>query len=173
MRRKPAGAGNGPGRRQDRSRMAAGQKQDGGKTGCGENRPELEMDRDGGRTEAGRLREVNWTGDVNGPEPEVGPGRKLDRGETKKPSAGMLTVCAVGETRTPMSQRSLPPQSSVSTISPQPHCGLLLDFGTANIRTLSKTPNIFLKKFTFSIGYCREFHNYSYICGRFHELEAI
>ena len=45
---------------------------------------------------------------------------------------------AVGETRTRTGLRPLPPQSSVSTISPPPLC-----FGTANICTIFTTTKFF------------------------------
>ena len=46
--------------------------------------------------------------------------------------------CADGETRTHTGQRPLPPQSSVSTISPRPQY-----FGTAKLRTKIKKQNFF------------------------------
>ena len=45
---------------------------------------------------------------------------------------------AVGETRTRTGLLPLPPQSSVSTISPPPLC-----FGIANIRTIFTSANFF------------------------------
>ena len=51
---------------------------------------------------------------------------------------------AVGETRTRTGLLPLPPQSSVSTISPPPLC-----FGIAKIRTKIKSPNFFEKFYTF------------------------
>ena len=47
---------------------------------------------------------------------------------------------AVGETRTRTGLLPLPPQSSVSTISPPPLC-----FGIAKVRTIFKLPNLFAK----------------------------
>ena len=46
---------------------------------------------------------------------------------------------AVGETRTRTGLLPLPPQSSVSTISPPPLC-----FGIAKVRTFFKPPNFFV-----------------------------
>ena len=51
---------------------------------------------------------------------------------------------AVGETRTRTGLLPLPPQSSVSTISPPPLC-----FGIAKVRTIFKLPNLFAKIFNF------------------------
>ena len=49
-----------------------------------------------------------------------------------------MSLCADGETRTHTGQRPLPPQSSVSTISPRPQY-----FGTAKLRTKIKKQNFF------------------------------
>ena len=51
---------------------------------------------------------------------------------------------AVGETRTRTGLLPLPPQSSVSTISPPPLC-----FGIAKVRTIFKLPNLFAKILNF------------------------
>ena len=60
-----------------------------------------------------------------------------------------MSPCAVGETRTRTGLRPLPPQSSVSTISPPP-----LEFGIAKIRTIFKSPNFFRFFTTFRCKYC-------------------
>ena len=57
---------------------------------------------------------------------------------------------AVGETRTRTGLLPLPPQSSVSTISPPPLC-----FGIAKVRTIFKLPNLFAKNFNFFCTFCR------------------
>ena len=49
-----------------------------------------------------------------------------------------MSLCADGETRTHTGQRPLPPQRSVSTISPRPQY-----FGTAKLRTKIKKQNFF------------------------------
>ena len=60
---------------------------------------------------------------------------------TKKRPAFLLVLGAVGETRTRTGLLPLPPQSSVSTISPPP-----LEFGIAKVRQNSKLPNFSAKK---------------------------
>ena len=55
--------------------------------------------------------------------------------------------CADGETRTHTGQRPLPPQSSVSTISPRPQY-----FGTAKLRTKIKKQNFFEIFFVYFCG---------------------
>ena len=55
--------------------------------------------------------------------------------------------CADGETRTHTGQRPLPPQSSVSTISPRPQY-----FGTAKLRTKIKKQNFFEFFFVYFCG---------------------
>ena len=68
---------------------------------------------------------------------------------TKKGPAFLLVLsCAVGETRTRTGLRPLPPQSSVSTISPPP-----LEFGIAKVRQKSELPNFSEKIFSF----CKDF----------------
>ena len=58
---------------------------------------------------------------------------------TKKRVTFVILFRAAGETRTHTGQRPLPPQSSVSTISPLPQ----FYFGTANIITFLQFPNFF------------------------------
>ena len=83
----------------------------------------------------------------------------------KKRPAFLLVLRAVGETRTRTGLLPLPPQSSVSTISPPP-----LEFGIAKVRQKSKLPNIslyFFKK-DFSFG---ELEKNLYLCALFLEKE--
>ena len=61
---------------------------------------------------------------------------------------------AVGETRTRTGLLPLPPQSSVSTISPPPLC-----FGIAKVRQKIKSPNFFEKIFTFLSFFCKKGQN--------------
>ncbi len=56
----------------------------------------------------------------------------------KKKTTVVGCLCADDETRTHTGQRPLPPQSSVSTISPRPQY-----FGTAKIRTNLLFANLF------------------------------
>ena len=58
--------------------------------------------------------------------------------EKRKQVVLLPSLSAVGETRTRTGLRPLPPQSSVSTISPPPLC-----FGTANICTIFTTTKFF------------------------------
>ena len=70
---------------------------------------------------------------------------------TKKGPAFLLVLsCAVGETRTRTGLRPLPPQSSVSTISPPP-----LEFGIAKVRQKSELPNFSEKFFSFFVKISR------------------
>ena len=62
--------------------------------------------------------------------------------EKRKQVVLLPSLSAVGETRTRTGLRPLPPQSSVSTISPPP-----LEFGIAKVRQKSKLPNFSSKIF--------------------------
>ena len=72
----------------------------------------------------------------------------------KRQALANLSPCAVGESRTHTPQRALPPQSSVSTISPLPRV-----FGTAKIEKLSENTKFSEKIFNFAVPYgLREKH---------------
>ena len=70
--------------------------------------------------------------------------------QKKRPDLSIRPWGAVGETRTRTGLLPLPPQSSVSTISPPPLC-----FGIANIRTIFTTPNFFAFFLHFFVKICR------------------
>ena len=79
-------------------------------------------------------------------EPKVLPGTESGKAQ-KNGSRNLLpSLSAVGETRTRTGLLPLPPQSSVSTISPPP-----LEFGIAKIRTNFKSPNFFVIFYMFLI----------------------